>query len=175
MCGVNNCFQTYTNYASFRKHLKLKHFESSIEPADVSGDDFADEILSTNNTSFQTITDTEIESDGSTHQAALFTLKLREIHKVSQLAITEIMTEVSTMLDEAIQDIKKEVFSVMDTNKVNVPIATMHTLADTFKKARQDPFEPLYTEYHRTKYYRENMGLVVSTTQAYNNNYSQYA
>ena len=41
--------------------------------------------------------DTEIESDGSAHQAALFTLKLREIHKVSQLAMTEIMTEASMM------------------------------------------------------------------------------
>lgn len=75
----------------------------------VSGDDFADEI-SSNNTSIQTIVDTEIKSDSSTHQAALFTLKLREIHKVSQIAMTEIMIEVSTMLNEATQDIKRKYF-----------------------------------------------------------------
>ena len=176
MCGVNNCVQTYTNYASFRKHLKLKHFGSIVEPAGVSGDDFTDEASSTSNTSIpvQSVAVTEIKSDGSTHQAALFTLKLREIHKVSQLAMTEIMTEVSTMLNEAIQDLKKEVFTVMDNDKVNASAASLHTLEDIFKKAHQDPFESLYTEYNRTKYYRENMGLVVSTPQACNNNYTQY-
>ena len=169
MCGVNNCVQTYTNYASFRKHLKLKHFGSIIEPAGVSEDDFTDNTSSTDNTSIQLVGDTEIESDSSTHQAALFTLKLREIHKVSQLAMTEIMTEVSTMLNEAIQDLKEKVFTVMDNDKVKVPAATLHTLEAMFKKAHQDPFESLYTEYHRTKYYRENIGLVVSSLLACNN------
>ena len=78
--------------------------------------------------------------------------------------MTEIMTEVFTMLNEAIQDTKKKVFSVMDTNKVNVSTTILHTLEDTFKKACQDPFESLFIEYHRTKYYFENIKIMVSTT-----------
>ena len=169
MYGFNNCVQTYTNYASFQKHLKLKQFGCIIEPAGVSEDDFTDDTSSTNNTTIQLVGDTEIESDSSTHQAALFTLKLREIHKVSQFAMTEIMTEVSTMLNEATQDLKEKEFTIMDNDKVKVSATTLHTLEDMFKKAHQDPFESLYTEYHRTKYYRENMGRLVCSLQACNN------
>ena len=171
VCGVNHCVQTYTNYASFRKHLKLKHPESHIEYPATNEDD--EEIISLGNASASATVDDYDEVDdevrsGSNvpecniHQAALFTLKLREIHKVSQLALAEIMTEVSTMINDKVQDVKKEVFSVMKSNGVSLPTVSAHSFEDMFKKACEDPFESLNTEYLRTKYYRENMGLVVS-------------
>ena len=170
MCGVNHCVQTYTNYASFRKHLKLKHPESHIESTARNADDFTDseEISSFGIVSTSAAIDDDIEigrddvPECNIHQAALFTLKLREIHKVSQLALTEIMTEVSTMINDTVQDVKKKVYSVMKSNGVSLPTASAHSFEDVFKKTCEDPFESLYTEYLRTKYYRENMGLVVS-------------
>jgi len=169
VCGVNCCIQKYSNYASFRKHLKLKHLESQIESAATNEDDFMEETLSIcNDIHNQSVCDFELESDSNgvselnEHQAALFALKFREIHKVSQLALTEIMTETSTMINISAEDIRKKVFSIMKINGVSLPTACVQSLEDLFKAAKKDPFESLYTEYCRTKYYHENMGLVVS-------------
>ena len=101
----------------------------------------------------------DLDNESSNHdifQHALFILKLRELHKVSQAAVSDIISDVSLMIECQTTKIRKKAFAAMDSE------ASDH---ESFKKAFEidNPFKHLSTEYLQTKYFREHMGLVVSS------------
>ena len=97
-CGVSGCARTYQNYRSFQKHVLRKHKHELDTPSANS-----DRLLSTNGDSI----DDEIEelSTASEHytpdlqrSAALFLLKVKEVGKISQVALNTVIEGVTELI-----------------------------------------------------------------------------
>lgn len=95
------------------------------------------------------------------HQRALFLLKSREVHKISQMALNDIIADFTLMTKAVLEDVQRRVQSALVANSISP--SDIIGLNDIFEDAElKDPFHSLLTEHLQTKYYREHMGLVVS-------------
>ena len=157
LCGIEGCIRTYKNYASFRKHIKTHNI---IEQERDQDNETADEQCSVAQLDSSESDLVQNDNENSNHndifQHALFILKLKELHKVTQVAISDIISDVSLIIECQTTKIRKKALAAMDSE------ASDH---ESFKKAFEidNPFNHLSTEYLQTKYFHEHMGLVVSS------------
>lgn len=161
-CGIQGCIRTYKNYSSFKKHVYRHHrdqldpvhpdsSETSIQerstPPEIScGDDDGLDLLNPDN------------SDAGydhTEQAALFVLKAKHIHKISQSALNDLLFDVSTMISDRVQYVENKV-------RPHLQGSSSSSALEAFQHpAVVDPFRGLTTRYLQLKYYRESFGLLV--------------
>ena len=89
--GVDGCKRTYRNYASFRRHLKKKHSE-------ILDSQLQQEFITVGEEEVITMKAWKDPQSGvillglklcMTHQRALFILKSREVHKISQGSLSD--------------------------------------------------------------------------------------
>lgn len=91
-------------------------------------------------------------------QRALFLLKAREIHKISQQALNDVMTDFNVMVGGILDNLHSKV--KLDSNGISSSdIGLTELFNDPLDR---DPFYGLYTEHLRTKYFCEHMHLLVS-------------
>ena len=93
------------------------------------------------------------------HQKALFLLKYRTIHKVSQAALNSIVSDVTDMINSSIKTLQRNINSVLQTNEINQAAST--AIHDAFSSVQSDPFRELESEHLQMKYFCDSMGLVV--------------
>lgn len=121
-CGVSQCNRGYSNYASFRRHLKRNHpeiFLNEFQPESTDSslhttndaDDHSNDQDTNAGTNDHESTAIENNQDSSlnSHQRALFLLKAREIHKISQQALSDVMTDFTVMIDDILDDVHGQV------------------------------------------------------------------
>ena len=147
-CGIEGCTRTYSNFRSFQKHLARNHEtalnrveDSSPAPRpqvqrDVheSDDDDTLDPIDANDCS------TTQEASESTQKAlqrsaALFLLRTKEVNRVTQVALNEIVEGVTELFEA-------------------------HASAGNCCTPK--PFAGLETHYLQQKYYKEEFKLVVS-------------
>lgn len=159
-CGVNGCTRSYSNYSSFRRHLKRRHTTVLDPPLQQPGSDPNDG--DDNSLEFPLESSVgEPEDSLDIHQRALFLLKSREIHKMSQLAISDIITDVTLITESVLVETRRKVQAVLAAN--NTSLSDFNGLDDVFQDPQlTEPFSSLLTDHHQTKFYREHMSLVVS-------------
>ena len=95
ICGVEGCARTYRNFRSFQKHLNKRH-QAALDTDDDGGDSAL---------TFQTTQEARDESNSDTHidvatlkrSAGLFLLKTKEINRVTQVALNDIVEGVSEL------------------------------------------------------------------------------
>lgn len=149
-CGVDGCARTYTNFKSFQKHLSRRHetvFENNV---DVSTPDLLQsasqvEIQESANTSGNLSLEEmpnhthsiEANKKGLKRSSALFLLRTKEINRVTQVALNEIIEGVT------------ELFQT-------------YASPDACICSSATPFAGLETQYLQQKYYQEEFNLVVS-------------
>ena len=105
VCGINGCPRTYTNYYSYRKHIRRKHsdFGGDLDvPSNL--DEFSQDAV--------TMSDTEtgremlpFDSDSLKRSAVLFTLKSKEVRNISQLAINDLIEDVSMIVQQTVDTV----------------------------------------------------------------------
>lgn len=105
------------------------------------------------------IQDMAVTDARRSHQRALFLLKAREIHKVSEQALSDIMTDctvlIGDILDEVYQGVEKKL-KVHDISACDIG------LNEVFNNVKfKEPFAGLHSEHFRSKYFIEHMHLVV--------------
>ena len=160
-CGVNNCTSSYTNYNSFRKHLIRKH------PEVVKGR--RDESPSHGNGERESGTDSQGDDDGTTtgcnkgmenaHQRALFLLKAKEVHKMSEQALSDVMAVFTVLIDGILDDEYEEIEKKLTATETSLNDIG---LRDVFNSKKfKDPFQGLNSDYLHSKYYIQHMSLVV--------------
>jgi hypothetical protein len=97
----------------------------------------------------------QTSSSISMRNSALFILKLKEIHKVSQSAVNDIIQEITAFTQQGIEEIKFKLFSTLsDMPNPGVDEIFLNSLLN-------DPFIGLTSEYLQNKYFEENLKLVV--------------
>lgn len=95
--------------------------------------------------------------------SALFLLKLKEQRHLSQVAIDEVV-EGSRSLFCGVRDrIQAGVMAKLAESGINLD--SINGLDDVFTEVT-DPFDGIETCYRQEKYYREDLGLIVSCTCA---------
>jgi hypothetical protein len=161
-CGFENCVKTYSNYYSFRRHLKSRHPHILRDgcPSVMPGqNDQHEEIIDINLedvSAEEEIISPQTSSSISMRNSALFILKLKEIHKVSQSAVNDIIQEITAFTQQGIEEIKFKLFSTLsDMPNPGVDEIFLNSLLN-------DPFIGLTSEYLQNKYFEENLKLVVS-------------
>ena len=171
-CGIEGCTRTYFNFYSFKKHLYRKHRCSlemmhpfvSNSPLDMTGGD-AEEVVSVGERSDLPVDgdqpDKQLPSFEYMKQTSLFLLKVKEIWKVSQVALDGLIADVTSMLQRTINQIKHEVSTVLQSNGVS--LSTFSGLEDVFNDPRwNEPFKGLDSVFLQEKFYQEHLNVLVS-------------
>lgn len=147
--------------------------EESTSTLEISGDDgdgrdsgesnhLSCEEESVDGLSLGVTTETTVSRECNT---ALFLLKLKEIHKVSQTAISAVVEDVNEIVQDRIMELEKSVLKIL--NNMNFFIApgnaeVIQEIQDTFEQATVSPFTRSFASPHQQyQYYREFLGLIV--------------
>lgn len=155
ICGIEECPRTYTNF-SFKRHLYRKH-RGVLDLMPVSPDvvmTVSDDIE--DGSSSCEVNATEIDEK---KESALFIMKAKTVHKVSQSALSGLLDDFSSMLERKIGFIQEGVEKI--TN--NMPAENQTSIAKLFQEPSiSTPFIGLETQHFQEKYFVEKLGLLVS-------------
>ena len=164
-CGINSCTRSYTKFYSFKKHLYRKHrrelgcsaLSRSIEPRIED-----EEIYHYNDYDNETVSpESECETTEYHNKtaAALFLLKTKEIHKVSQTALDGIIQDISSFIEVITKSMERDIRHCLENNS---SISVDSSLSDVFLKYTSlNPFQGLHSKYLQEKYYHDFFGLLV--------------
>ena len=159
VCGIQECPRTYTNYYSFRKHLRRKH----IILEDVSQTDSFEYPLYDQETD---VSESEalqpyIDPDELLKRnVTLFILKTKEVRHVSQLALNDLIGDMSSMVQQTVDIMASKISSVLTAHGTSVQ--DIDGLEEIFQDEKlRNPFKGLESSYLQRKVYNL-LGLVVS-------------
>ena len=111
-CGVESCTRIYTNFSSFRSHLYRKH-RKYLEPMHRVTSDPQDEGMESHDSNnFPTGSDGESSAQCYSDiekACALFVLKAKEVHKVSQTALNELLVDVTMLMQTHAHKLKLDI------------------------------------------------------------------
>lgn len=96
--------------------------------------------------------DVEIIKRSST----LYLLKLKEHYRIPQVALDYVVEGTKGLLSQTIQHVEAAVSSKLSESEM-----VLNGLGDVFQNVI-NPFEGIDTEFLQEKYYREQLGLIVS-------------
>lgn len=155
VCGIHGCPRTYTNYHSFRKHLRRKHMQTlESEPSEIYND------LTMEVDSEELLTESQSSPVWTRNNAALFVLKSREVQQISQLSLNSLLADVSSLVSESIDSFSASICSVLEENGIDLD--SISGLNETLSNEEVcAPFHGLESEYLQKKLY-QSLGLVVS-------------
>ena len=106
VCGIKGCPRTYTNYYSYRKHLRRKHHSDLDLPSNSMM--IIDELpqdsgtLSDANTYETGGEELPFDNKSLKRSAVLFTLKSKEVRNISQLAMNDLIDDFSMIVQQTI-------------------------------------------------------------------------
>ena len=103
-CGVGGCARSYTNYRSFRKHLLRQHEADMARTPNTSNASCGNESFSENDDGANVSEDVEDEPasrdtslPNKKRSAALFLLKTKEMCRVTQTALNNIVEGITEL------------------------------------------------------------------------------
>ena len=116
-CGIDGCIRTYTSYRRYRAHIVNKHSEHISNERVNTEETFLDHethgIEEMDSVCFDDpVTEVSAERP-KLYNKALFLLKLKEERRLSQLAVNGLIGDISTLLEEEISSLKKDVIKCM--------------------------------------------------------------
>ena len=161
-CGIQGCPRTYSNYHSYKKHMYQKHREilevgtvpsiSEVQPDVVEPIETDDADDGRSDTSTQ-------PARNEKKQSALFLLNATAVRKVSKSTLDDLIGDISILLDSRIQLLREDISTALHDRGLEFDAE----LATVFQKpSLTAPFQGLHNEFLRKKFYREEMGFVVS-------------
>ena len=143
-----------------RSHIRRYHKEESFEISTDQIMDSSDGMVSTDETMTHMATpnaDSQMSTKEATKKAsARFILKAREVHRLPQMTINEMIRDVNQLYGYQYQ---QETRTVLEAAGVDVSSCDIYQQLD--KEALPDPFKELETEYVQKQYFREEFGLIV--------------
>lgn len=152
ICGIEECPRTYTNFFSFKKHLYRKHRDTLCLMSlpeeqtilDVTVDDYSDDTASP-----------IVTEENERKQSAMFILKAKTIHKVSQLALNGLLDDISTMLTSKIENLQEGIQKFTSSMSKEC----QESIREMFKVS--SPFMGLETQHFQEQYFVDKLGLLV--------------
>lgn len=100
-----------------------------------------------------------VDKENHQRSVAQFILKLKESKQVSQVVIDEVVDGCQSMFQHTVRRLRADVTAKLAA--AGVDVSNILGLDDLFEQVPQ-PFEDLETRHKQEKYFRENLGLIVS-------------
>lgn len=161
-CGINLCTRTYTNFYSFKKHIYRKH-RSELDCSDLSQstlpltEDEEHDCTYYDDNQTEIVTECEATEDRK-RISALFLLKTKEVHKVTQKALDGVIQDMSSFIKLITDSMEHDIRQCLDQN--NITLDT--NLSNVFLQySTLDPFQGLHSKYLQEQYYHDFLGLLV--------------
>lgn len=161
-CGIDGCPASYKteNYNSFRSHVYRKHCDVLfLGGTSASGHETPQNGECSNDQPVDNDVDPNSDSD---HQAvagpdmkkaaALFLLKTLEERRITQVALDGIISDGQALMNVIFSHVQ----SGLSANGVELE------LSQIIDQQVLNPFDGLEKEFRRAKYYKEELGLIVS-------------
>ena len=98
-----------------------------------------------------------VDKENHQRSVAQFILKLKESKEVSQVVIDEVVDGCQSTFQHTVWRLRADVTAKL----AGVDVSNILGLDDLFEQVPQ-PFEDLETRHKQEKYFRENLGLIVS-------------
>lgn len=166
-CSVGDCPRVYKNYHSYKKHIYKKHREVLMDDTTLqSCDDSVSDPVHTEegpSEAFCTSEDEECDTPCSSKTrekvAALFILKLKHIHKVSQRSLTGLLSDCSSMLESELHSLRTQVMATLDNS---IDATLKGKISQLFQcHSTRDIYNGLTTEHLQKAFFREEFHLLV--------------
>lgn len=162
-CGINGCSRTFTVFKSFRQHVRRRHsdFAAGIEDDDAEQREDQGVDMETVNGDSSGIP-AESEVNAAEHEeprvdlkrnAALFLLKMKEVNRVSQRALDEIVGDVTDLLEYRLSQLKEDILAKLDPEAAEPITAKIDDIAK--------PFKGLESRHLQEDYYKEELDMLV--------------
>lgn len=171
-CNLQGCRRTFKNFTTFRNHIYNFHglateTDQETETADAS----FDAIVATDSEDSNDEEGIEMEllaphigatGDQITRSAALWILKTRECHRITQSVMENMLPEITGFFQECLHGISLHIKKTLQDAQVSDDV-TQSALAHLNENSPfSSPFNGLYTHHRQLKYYRKHFHLVVS-------------
>ena len=168
-CGIESCPRTYRNFHSYKKHMYLKHREflgispkRPSLPAHQSNDtiDYSTEENDDDPGPSSCLIDNPPTLRQSIKRAsALFIMKAKHVHKVSQSSLNYLLQDVTMEVQQKVGLLEAEVSSALASRGISMD----SELLSVFQKPEiLNPFDKLETEHLQKLYFDQSFGVVVS-------------
>ena len=162
-----------TNYHAFRRHLRKKHGYCLKTWSPNIGEEQLGESSTTSNSGAGDESEfLETDPDPQFHDPlapsekrsdAMYILKLKEKYKLAQTTVDGILSDTEEIAGRIVSRLQQRVLAILDEAEVDPK--EIPGFLEVFEGPEiLRPFNGLNTEYLQDKYFRENMGLVVSVS-----------
>ncbi len=179
LCGINGCPRTYRNCVSFRNHITRKHADVLLAESqtdcrivenvdgnsgETDSDSSASEELDHDSRQF----DVQKTSEEVQRAAALYLLKLKDRDRVPQTVINSIVENTTDIVRTNMDVLKSRLTAQLDT--AGIDFNAVPGIAELFHEdsITMNPFSGLANENQQHQYYKDNLNLVVSTSDSSN-------
>lgn len=161
---VNCCNKKFRTASAYRKHVQRNHncAESSSSSLVVSECDHTSASWDPEDGDSDQDHGCSFTSCLSGHSQAMWILKLKESHKLTQACMERVLQDVSELCTVTVAELGDAVKSTLNSAGINfdhVPgLSELFTTSSTFSQ----PFNGLLTYHHQLKFYSTHLNFVVS-------------
>ena len=172
--SCTQCKKTFKKFQSFRSHLQRKHYKKQHpEPNSTRDEDDHQNFVNDSDDAVDMLSENQDESpfdsgentsmENITKFIALFVLKTKEVHMVSQPTIDSIMDITKTLVGHCLETLSRDVKSCLAQNGLNWKDIeglkeVFNNQVDSYEKA----VDPVSTEYLHVEYVVDNLHYVVT-------------
>ena len=161
-CGINGCSRSFTVFKSFRQHVRRRHKDfadnSDDDEEEDEREDERDDMEIENGDSG--IPEAESEASAAEEprvdlkrNAALFLLKMKEINRVSQTALDEIVGDVTDLLEVRLSQLKEDLLAELDPEAAESITTKIDEIAQ--------PFKDLESRHLQESYFLKELDMLV--------------
>jgi len=148
------CGGTWKKYDSFKRHVFRKHRGSGLVPWPCGSNSDNSEEMSVDQT--DNVTDSvELYEKQLTEESAVFVLRLKAMHGVSQSCVNDVIMHCNSLIKTACTVACESVVTSCSADR-----PSRSTLRQEFASVGVTAFQGLETEWKQSKYFREVFGMI---------------
>ena len=166
-CCIEGCMEKFDSFAAMKSHMYRKHYIRPAVPEDESHSVYDLEVDT--DAQFQENSHMDLQADVNRlfendivqqkRSSALLLMKLKEVRRMSQVAIDDVVSGSQELFCDTSQRLKAGVRQKLA--EAGVDAKTSEAVDAVFEEL-YDPFTGLDTEYLQTQYINETFKVVVS-------------
>lgn len=162
-CSVRGCGASYRKLEGFRSHIR-RHHKDVIIPSDfadgiVDPEEWrGDELVQGHNESQDVHENAEMDFQ---KQNALFLVKMKEVHQLTEIATTTLLSDTTSLVQRSIERVEDKVKDCL--KNAGIVFEDIPGMKDIFLPDSEitNPFTGLQTKTEQKQYFKDHFGLVV--------------
>ena len=170
--NISCCNTSFKTASAYRKHVQRNHksLDSISSNCNQAGSEYdgADASTSSESCDHEDSTDCNGSHSLNDHKVniAMWILKLKESHKLTQVCVDRVLQDVSELCTITIVELGEAVKSALES--VGVRFSDVPGLQDLFATSSpfNKPFNGLLTHHHQLKFYSTHLKFIVSCLSA---------